>query len=107
MAINKKPIQLDGQLNLELDDHPIQVRCEGQSIRLIFASFSGLKKFIKFNRTYKLDQRWVSSFTFTYFINDHFIGESGSYLADNWIGRYVGLNKTKIYPRAIWNSLFS
>jgi hypothetical protein len=97
--------QLKGCLHLELDQHLIKMECEGQSIKLTFSSFSALKKCLFFTRMLNgkqfpfLIQDYAEHLKLTYYLNDLLIGESRSDLKPSWLGRYIGLEKSKIYPR--------
>lgn len=111
--MHKAAPQLNGDLNLELDEHLVKMACEGQSIRLTFASFKGLRKFMSFYKDIK--KKWqpyissdsINQFKLSYYLSDYFIGESHADLKPSWIGRYFGLEKTKIYPRQLFKYFFS
>ncbi len=114
-AMNKQEFplfQLRGSLHLELDQHLIKMECEGQSIKLTFSSFNALRRFIAFYRVFNenlfpfLGQDWTRQFLLTYYLTDFLIGESRSDLEPSWLGRYVGLERLKIYPRQLLGYFF-
>jgi hypothetical protein len=107
-VMNNRAPQLQGHLDLELNQHPIKMECEGQSIKLTFSSFRALLKFIafykKFNQQqFSITQKITDQLQLQYFIGKHFVGESHAALHPNWVGRYVGVEKSKVYFPGLLN----
>jgi hypothetical protein len=104
---------LEGYLHLRLDEQVIKIECEGQSVRLTFSSLKALKKFIHFNKVLNQQfsplstQKWATSLHLTYYLTNFFIGESRSDLQPSWLGSYLGLERSKFYPRQLLNYLYS
>lgn len=94
---------LKGSLNINLDDNPVKIECEGQYIKLTFTSYQGLRKFILCNRSIKqniylcFNQEFLKKLKLSYYIKDILIGESNKDLPSSLLGRYMGLENTKIY----------
>ncbi|MBA3238417.1 MAG: hypothetical protein H0T62_08755 [Parachlamydiaceae bacterium] len=102
MMRNRCPFYLDGALNIRLDDNPIKMECEGRFIKLTFTSFYGMGKFIRFKRSlnHMIDpftQKNLETIDFKYYLDDALIGESNEDLPASFVGRYIGLKKTKFY----------
>jgi len=109
---NNSNFYLDGNLDLELDNNKIKVSCEGYSIKLTFTSFTALRKFFTFYRHFK--ETILANFTkkhtdylqISYYLNSILVAESHSGLQPSWAGRYLGIEKTKIYPMQFLSYFF-
>jgi hypothetical protein len=103
MSNSLSDLQLSGDLQLELDRHLIQMKCEKQTIQLTFSSFTALRKFIYFNRQFNrkvfpfFNQKWMHALKFRYYLGVFFIGESGPDLKSTWLGHYLGLDQSVIH----------
>lgn len=97
------PLDLHGSLKVNLNHFPIEIECEGQSIRLTFTSVRALKQFFDFNRSIRKQrvvpfiQDQMQQFNWTYYLGPHLIGESRPDLHPTWFGELIGLARSKFY----------
>ena len=98
-----KRISLDGTLNVNLEGNPLVIECEGQSLKLIFTSYYGLRKFLQCYKCLAhthfpfIEQIMGDQFRLIYYLNDVLIGESNKGLPNSLIGDYLGVKNTKFY----------
>ena len=106
-------INLEGCLHLELNQQPIKIDCKGQSIHLTFPSLKALNHFLNFFKApvgdlfFQLFKKDLIDLNLKYYINGFIVGESRSDLKPSWLGKYMGLERSKIYPRQIFNYFLS
>ncbi len=96
-------LQMEGQLNLEMDNQLIQADFQGQSVKLIFTSFYTLKKLLSFFRKMK-KVIYVSAIhdsshylSLTCYIDEFLVFESNPDFKRNWVGRFFGVERSKIF----------
>ncbi len=106
-------LSLQGCLYLILNQQQIKVECKGQSIKLVFSSFKALRNFIYFLKNFKNTlvfqaiKNEISHLDLKYYINNFIVGQSNADLQPTWLGNYVGLENSKIYPQQIFSYLIS
>ncbi len=110
-----RPLQINvqGSLYLRLDQDLIKIECEGRCIKVIFSSFKILKKFFYCHQNFKkyiypyLTQHALSQLDMKYYLVNKLIGESNPNLIPSWLGKYLGIEKSKFYPSTFLSYFFS
>ncbi len=96
-------LMLEGNLNLEFEDQCIQAEFKGRSVTLLFSSFYALKKLLslyrKMNKVscFSVIQDSARYLSLTCYIDEFLIFESNPDFKQNWVGRYFGVERSKIF----------
>ena len=105
---------LQGSLDVYLDQYHIQVECKGQLLQLTFPSLAALRHFIGFNRKIRVAkvlprviEKSLQHVSAHYYLGDLLIGKTDYAAAPNWLGSYYGLKNVKIFPKQILKYLFA
>lgn len=99
-------LAFNGSLTASLDDNLIKIDCEGQNVKLTFTSLYGLRRFVQCYRSLSPTQTFFKELNLSYYIKDILIGESNHDLPATLLGKYVGLENTKFYPKQILKLFF-
>lgn len=97
-------IDLQGDLDIEWDQHTIKIECKGQFIKLTFSSFTALRKFMAFNRKVHFPisiQEHMKCFSVDCYLSHILIGEFRPYFKPNWLSFFLNVKHVKIFPKQL------